>query len=535
MPFSSGINKEFIREVVRPLKAKKVLDIGAGQGNNVKRYRTNGQKWTGIEIWQPYVKRYGLDEKYEELTVADARTLDYGEDTYDLAFAGDVLEHMDPQDAAELLAKLRRAAKVVITQIPLGHYPQGEWEGNPHEAHVKDDWTLADVFSLLGPTDEYKCTEESKGTTIGTFVYRRDAAKRPIKIAVYAIAKNEAQFVKPFCESAADADYIVIGDTGCTDDTVALTKAYANTITYPVHIKPWRFDLARNAILAMVPADTDVCISLDMDEQLTPGWRAEIERLWIPDTTTRMRYLFDWGAGIKFHYEKIHHRAGYHWHHPCHEYPRKDPRVIESLAISDRCLVTHHPDPTKSRGQYMDLLWVATEEDPHCPRNAFYYARELTFNARWDDAIEALNRYMNLPAKLWPHEVSYAHRLMGDALEATGKWNEALKWYRTSCAETPDSREPWFGLAQACYRRRAWGELFGATSRLFEIKNRELVYTVQEAVWGWEPHDLHALAAYNIGLYSVAVEHGKIAVDLNPNEQRLQDNLKFYMEKLTQT
>ena len=53
-------------------------------------------------------------------------------------------------------------------------------------------------------------------------------------------------------------------------------------------------------------------------------------------------------------------------------------------------LAVHMPDPTKSRGQYMDLLELSVKEDPRCPRNAFYYARELSFNERWEQAIEAI-------------------------------------------------------------------------------------------------------------------------------------------------
>ena len=43
-----------------------------------------------------------------------------------------------------------------------------------------------------------------------------------MKIAVYAISKNEEQFVNRFCDSAKDADIILIADTGSTDRTVEL-------------------------------------------------------------------------------------------------------------------------------------------------------------------------------------------------------------------------------------------------------------------------------------------------------------------------
>ena len=39
--------------------------------------------------------------------------------------------------------------------------------------------------------------------------------------AVYAIAKNERQFVERFCEAAKDADLILVADTGSTDASSA--------------------------------------------------------------------------------------------------------------------------------------------------------------------------------------------------------------------------------------------------------------------------------------------------------------------------
>ena len=136
-----------------------------------------------------------------------------------------------------------------------------------------------------------------------------------MKIAVYAISKDEEKFVERFCASAKEADLILIADTGSTDGTVAEAQRCGATVHH-ICITPWRFDLARNAALALVPRDIDVCVSLDLDEVLEPGWREEIERVWT-EKTTRLRYMFDWGVGIKFKYEKIHARHGYMWHHPC--------------------------------------------------------------------------------------------------------------------------------------------------------------------------------------------------------------------------
>jgi glycosyltransferase involved in cell wall biosynthesis len=348
-----------------------------------------------------------------------------------------------------------------------------------------------------------------------------------VKIAVYAISKNEEQFVERFCSSASDADLVLIADTGSTDATVELAEA-CDAATFDITITPFRFDLARNAALALVQRDIDVCVSLDLDEVLEPGWREEIERVWELGKTTRLRYGFDWGQGIRFAYEKIHARHGYRWHHAVHEYPRPDARITEVYAHTDRLLVRHLPDPTKSRGQYLDLLKLAVTEDPRCPRNAFYYARELTFYAKWLDAIEALSRYLAMPEADWPNERCYAMRLLGKAHDELGHAHEAMRWHRRATAEAPGTREPWCDLAMACYRRSLWAECYGAATSALAITDKALVYTMDPAVWGALPHDLAAIAAWNLGLTDQARVHGRQAAALAPGDERIARNLAHY-------
>ena len=347
-----------------------------------------------------------------------------------------------------------------------------------------------------------------------------------LKICVYAIAKNEEQFVKRFCESAKDADMILIADTGSTDNTASLARAFG-AIVYDISVKPWRFDMARDTALCLIPGDYDVCISLDLDEVLEPGWREEIERVWNPETT-RLRYKFDWGYNILFYYEKIHHRVGYHWHHPVHEYPRPDLRTKEVYAHTDKLLVSHHPDSTKSRGQYLDLLRMAVKEDPRCPRNAFYFARELTFYSLWDEAIAALNTYLNMPEATWQNERCYAMRLLGKAYDEKLDYWQALKWYRMAVAEAPGTRESWVDFAMSAYRKHMWKECFHASTMALEIKDKELVYTCDPEVWGSKPYDLAAISAHHLGLKDEAIRYGQAAVDLSPGDERLARNLEYY-------
>jgi len=514
MPYSSESGKPEIKWIISKLKPKKMLDVGCGSGTYAK--LSPDAEWTGVEIWEPYVDKFDLKNLYKTLIIEDARKW-LPTDFYDVAIAGDVLEHMTPEEAADLMKRLRACAKAVVISIPIGKYPQDEYDGNPYEAHVKDDWTDEEVRSIFGEPAWSRVSNE-----IGVYVYG-DFTLR-LKIAVYAISKNEEKHAARFCESAKDADLIFVADTGSTDNTVEILKANGAQVGN-IYINPWRFDDARNAALAQLPADVDVCLSMDLDEVLQPGWREEIERVWIPGVTTRLQYKFDWGFGIVFYYQKTHARKGYRWHHPCHEYPVPD-RLPENWGYSEKLLIVHKPDHTKSRSQYLDLLRISIEEDPRCPRNAFYYARELYFVGQWNEAIKECQRYLALPNANWANERCYAMRVIGKCYQEIKDFESALAWFRRACSEAPYTREPWHDLALCCYLTSRWPECFGAAQTCIAITNREDVYTVDPAVWGAAPFDLAAIAAWNLKLYDSAKKYAKDAVDLAPDDLRLRKNLE---------
>ena len=95
-----------------------VLDYGCGSGTYARMFPDI--KWDGVEVWEPYVEQYGLNDLYATIDTSDARECTFIGD-WDVAIAGDVLEHMTADEAKTLLAKLQRQTQYVIVSIPLGH------------------------------------------------------------------------------------------------------------------------------------------------------------------------------------------------------------------------------------------------------------------------------------------------------------------------------------------------------------------------------------------------------------------------------
>ena len=176
----------------------------------------------------------------------------------------------------------------------------------------------------------------------------------------------------------------------------------------------------------------------------------------------------------------------------------------------------------------MDLLELSVREDPECPRNAFYYARELSFHGRWQESIEACERYLKLPRAQWPNERCYAYRVMGRCYnELNQPWN-AERMFMMAASEASNTREPWFELAALMYRQHRWAECYAFAAKCMGIKDRELVYTVDPEVWGYQIHDYAAISAYWLGMKNVAIEQGRLAAEMAPDDLRIQNNLLMY-------
>ena len=353
--------------------------------------------------------------------------------------------------------------------------------------------------------------------------------EKKLKIAVYTITKNEEKFIRRYCETSKLADQTIIIDTGSTDKTIEIARE-CGAIVHKICVSPWRFDVARTAALALLDGDVDVCVSLDADEILTEGWREEIERLWT-DKTTRLQYLYDWGHNIRFLCDKIHARKGYLWKYPCHEWLVPDGRFEQNTAVSDKLLVVHLPDDAKSRGQYLDLLALGAKENPTVPRHSFYYARELTFHNKHEDAIKELKRYLTLPEATWKEERSFSMRLLGKSYAALGRSEEAIEWYVKSTEEAPHRKEPWLDLATFCYNNSLWDKCFEASVRCIETPP-STQWPVDSEVNGPHAFDMAAIAAYHLGNRTLAVKYGAVALEMSPNDTRLAKNMKWYSGEL---
>ena len=141
MPNSYTVFKPEIRQwfIENVPTSKRVLDVGPGQGTYSELLRELGYRMDAVEVWAPYVDRFDLRDKYDNVYIANI--LEFNWKDYDFIILGDVLEHLEKEDAQELMKQVQFYGKQCLVAIPYTMEQDGEEYGNTYETHLQPDLT----------------------------------------------------------------------------------------------------------------------------------------------------------------------------------------------------------------------------------------------------------------------------------------------------------------------------------------------------------------------------------------------------------
>lgn len=270
-----------------------------------------------------------------------------------------------------------------------------------------------------------------------------------MKIAIYAICKNEINFVDQFLQTTKDADHVVVLDTGSTDGTDERLKSAGITVHYMNKDIPFRFDYARNLALSFVPDDADMCVSIDFDEAFFPDWRQKVEKLEVPFASYTWVGATDAEGNVTLSLPRaaIHKRHGYTWKYPVHEVLTADDG---SNVVDSGTAVVHYGAP-KEAGHYLKLLHVKLDENPNDPRAYTYLAREYFAMGNLPMAQTFYKKALQLE-KYPPFRMEICLRLaLSESHYATACW-----WYNQAIQECNIMREPYCQYASFLFSHKQY-------------------------------------------------------------------------------
>jgi SAM-dependent methyltransferase len=139
--------KRLLREfaaLVRPSPAESLLDIGCGSGAFAEQLRFSGLRITGIDLSFNNVRLASEKSKDSSFAVADAETLPFGDNEFDIVTFSGVLHHLPVLD--KTLSETHRILKPggrIFAYDPNGRNPAMWLYRSPRSPlHSREGWTV---------------------------------------------------------------------------------------------------------------------------------------------------------------------------------------------------------------------------------------------------------------------------------------------------------------------------------------------------------------------------------------------------------
>lgn len=258
-------------------------------------------------------------------------------------------------------------------------------------------------------------------------------------ISLCMIVKNEEDVLGRCLESVGNAvDEIILVDTGSEDQTKEIAKRY----TKKIFDFPWQNDFSAARNFSLSKASMEYCFWLDADDVITPEDRFKLLQLkdqLTPDVDMvmlkyEMGFLLSGKPTCSFYRERIwKNHAGYQFGGRVHEAVSPQGKLLYSdIVIQHRKEASIYTDRNLKIYEEMKR-----EQVPFCPRDMFYYARELYYFQRYPEAIEEFLNFLDHPDG-WIENKIEACRILAGSYHALGHEEERAEALLKSLAyDTP--------------------------------------------------------------------------------------------------
>lgn len=249
-------------------------------------------------------------------------------------------------------------------------------------------------------------------------------------ISFCIIVRDEEEVLERCLDSIRPlADEIIVVDTGSMDRTMEIAARYTDRLFF----FPWRDDFSAARNFAFSQAVMDFCMWMDADDVILPEQAErflQMKEEISPDTDMIMlpyEAADDKNGNASFVYYReriVKNRAGFLFQGRVHE------AIPLSGIILYRDIPIRHCRPgSRPRSDRNLNIYRAMEAagEPFCPRDLYYYGRELSAHGFYEQAIQILRKFLDCPDG-WKENQIDACRQIAACCEQKGQDRQALSW-----------------------------------------------------------------------------------------------------------
>ncbi len=354
-----------------------------------------------------------------------------------------------------------------------------------------------------------------------------------ITISLCMIVKNEEATLARCLESAGGAvDEIIVADTGSEDKT----KEIAGKFTDKIYDFLWEDDFSAARNFSFSKAGMDYILWLDADDVLSEESKRKLLELKNSLSKEVDVVMMPYVTGVNpdgspsfFYYREriLKNHGGFRWEGRVHEVIAPRGKIVyEEIPVYHRR--ENKPDSDRNLRIYEKMLLQKAEFEP---REQFYYARELFYHEKYEEAQEAFRKFLD-KKEGWVENKIDASRLIALCQERTGRKKEAFNSLLSSFLYDVPRAEICCELGRLFMEEHLYKQaiFWYEQALLVERKEKEGAF-VEEDCYGFLPCIQLCVCYDRIGEHWKAYAYNEKAITYKPWDTACQYNRQYFSEK----
>jgi tetratricopeptide (TPR) repeat protein len=207
----------------------------------------------------------------------------------------------------------------------------------------------------------------------------------------------------------------------------------------------------------------------------------------------------------------------------------------EVLQLFDQIHLHHYPDFSKPRTSYLPLLEQRARENPEDWYGLIYLAHEYFYRKMYQNSIDLLHKILEKYAEHYNTlEQASCYLFAGDSYVALEQYDEAAAHFKEAIKIEPTYREPYINLAKVYRELKQFDNAKETLLTAIQSTHRHFTWLERDISWTYELADEMCLATWNLGDLRAAANWAAKAWSYEPENERLHNNLKICMDKLSE-
>jgi len=338
------------------------------------------------------------------------------------------------------------------------------------------------------------------------------------------MVKNESKVIERCLSSVKDiVDYMVIVDTGSTDNTIELVENFLinNHIKGEIRKKDWK-NFGHNKIetINLAKSQADYILWMDADDVIIND---KFDKNQLVDDAYYLRYdgNLDY-VNLRIIKSNLNWNCVgvVHTYLDCKEakQPFKELNTLKIKTFNDGS--TDRDD--------VKLLLDALKAEPNNKRYHFYLAQSYKDKGDYNNAIIYYKKRIDLGG--WEEEIFYSKYMIGFCYERLKEIEKAKSWYLSAYEFRPSRAEPLHKLIVLCRYLKEFNQAYLFAKKANEISYPKDLLFIEKQIYYFRILDELAIAAYWIKHYRECRQLCNILLKKElPKEDRIriENNLKY--------